>query len=394
MILSSRKLFIVSLAVAATWLPVRAFDLSETEALRIRGARPGAVVQVPELLAARADLPELPVDINPDGGPQFLLSNTPECFSEGNGIALREEVQSGFVRLFLYHVPTPGEERRTISAVIENLGNTPLALRFEHRGRPSPGKNHPSIARNALAQFFNSKPDKSVRRIPAKGAAPLDTALDFQSADDGELVHAFYEFEINQPARVTVFQRGFEDSSLTVLTNLSKLALTFTNNGAGRGQFNTCDFLVTNAPGFLLDTANGSSQLILADGRRDAWLRGRDALTGQTTTNAGNFGTLYRIRLTRASSDGRSLAVMMCQPTPLAENCGGLTAVVKVSKGLMPGGVVTLPHDRVTFGGTNQAVILQRFGPMPKGETETIQIVYSPPGACCLPTPILFVPYE
>jgi hypothetical protein len=53
-----------------------------------------------------------------------------------------------------------------------------------------------------------------------------------------------------------------------------------------------------------------------------------------------------------------------------------------------------LPSDRVVFGGAEEAVLIQRFPPVPKGETDVIELTYSPPGACCLPTPLIFVPYE
>jgi hypothetical protein len=95
--------------------------LSETEALRLRAARPGAVVQLPEFLQQRADLPFVPANIAPDVGPQLLLSDKPEYFLTGNGLALQEDVQPGIVRLYLYHVPTPSDARKTITAEVEAL---------------------------------------------------------------------------------------------------------------------------------------------------------------------------------------------------------------------------------------------------------------------------------
>lgn len=45
--------------------------LSDTEALRLRAARPGAVVQLPEFLKQRAALPPVPANIAPDAGRSF-----------------------------------------------------------------------------------------------------------------------------------------------------------------------------------------------------------------------------------------------------------------------------------------------------------------------------------
>lgn len=111
------RCFLALLAVPALAGFGFAGDLSPTEALRLRAARPGAVVQLPEFLKGRANLPRVPVQITPDAGAYFLFSDKPECFFDGNGIALQETVQPGLVRLHLYHVPTPSDARKTITAV-------------------------------------------------------------------------------------------------------------------------------------------------------------------------------------------------------------------------------------------------------------------------------------
>jgi hypothetical protein len=167
-----------------------------------------------------------------------------------------------------------------------------------------------------------------------------------------------------------------------------------TGNGAGRGLFATSDFLVVPQPGFILDTTNGPFQLILADGRRDPWMRGHDSLENKDSQNVGNYGALYRFRLKRTGSDGRGWALLLCHIPNSSPWCGKIGAVVKVNAGTSPGGVIMLPSDRVVFGGPEQVVLIQRFPPVPKGETDVIELTYSPPGACCLPTPLLFVPYD
>jgi hypothetical protein len=375
-----------------------AVELSDTETLRLRAAKPGAVVLLPEFLKQRPNLPVLPVAITPEPGPQFLFSDKPEYFVTGNGIALQEVVQPGVVRLYLYHVPTPSDARKTITAVIENLAEEPLTLRFLRQACPPPGKNYPAIAKTAFAQLLGSKPAPDSRTLRAGARVPLDPRLDAATAGRDDLVHGFYEFQIDQQARVTVLQRDPEQKSIEVLDTLPKLPQVLPGkekgNGAGRGLFPTCNFAVTNAPGFILDTTNGPVQLLIADGKRDGWMRGHDSLDGAASVNVGNYGALYRIRLTRASSDGRGWALVMCQIPGHSAMCGKIGAVVKVSAGVWPGGVVVLPVDRVAFGGAEEAALIQRFPPLPDGTNETLEVIYTPPGACCLPTPLVFVPYE
>jgi hypothetical protein len=373
--------------------------LSDTEAPRLRAARPGAVVQLPEFLNQRPDLPLVPANIAPDVGPQFLFSDKPEYFLTGNGLALQEDIQPGIVRFYLYHVPTPSDERKTITAVIENLGDKALTLTFRRQTTPSPGRDYHQITKTALAQFLKPKPAPAARTLPVKARAPLDPRLDTLTSGRDDLVYAIYEFEITQPARVTVLQRDPEQKSILIMDELPKLPPVLPGathaSGAGRGLFLTSDFLVINAPDSPLDTANGPAQLLLADGQRDPWMRGHDQLSGGASTNVGNYGALYRIRLKRASSDGRGWALLMCQIPGHTATCGKIGAAVKkVGAGIWPAAVVVLPNDRVVFGGAEEAVLIQRFPSLPKGETDTIEITYSPSGACCLPTPLLFVPYE
>ena len=174
--------------------------LTETEATRLRAARPGAVVHLPEFLKQRADLPHVRTAIIPDAGPQFLFSDQPEYFLTGNGIALQEDVQPGIVRLYLYHVPTPSEERKTITAVIENLGEKPLALTFRRQTTPSPGRDYHLVAKTALAQFLKPKPAAPARMIPVKTRVPLDPRLDSLTAGrDDQIGRASCRERVSSP---------------------------------------------------------------------------------------------------------------------------------------------------------------------------------------------------
>lgn len=383
------------LALAAFGLTSGASELPPVELNSLRSAKAGDVILMPDLTARRAALPRLPAEIVAVGGPQFLFSDKPEYFLTGNGIALQEAVQAGVVRLYVYHVPTPGDSPKTISAVIENLGAEPMTLRFLRRAFPQPGGHYHEIAKTALARFLGGEPASTTRTILPGGRAPLDPELDAATATRDQLVHAFYEFEITQPAQVTVFQRDPQERSVEVIKTLPKLPSVMpgkdSGSGAGRGLFLTSDFVVTNSAGNVLDSGDGPVQLIVADGRTDPWIQGRDSIENRESRNVGNYGTLYRIRITRTSSDGRGLALLMAK-TGGGPWCSALAAVVQVNSGLLPGGLVNLPGDRVAFGGVNELVLIQKLPPVPRGQTDLVEIIYSPPGASCLPTPFVFVP--
>ncbi|HWQ91513.1 MAG TPA: hypothetical protein VN673_07560, partial [Clostridia bacterium] len=357
----------------------------------------GQVVKVEQLIAQRREVPVVPLTLRPVAGPQFLFSDKPEYY-RSNGISLREEVRPGAVRLYVYHVPEPAGVGKTISAVVENLSTTnSLRLVMTKQSTPAPGLDYHGIAKSALVDFLSPAKTNAARRVPPGGRVVLDSKLDGQVATTNQLVHGLYEFEVDQPARVTVFQREVEQESLKVVDGLPLLPGVKPGvneaSGAGRGRFENCN-LEGAAPGYVVDTAQGAMQVVVADGRRDPWIRGRDSIDALEARNVGNYGVLYRIKLERCSSDGRGLALLMGRVEANNRYCGGLGAAVQVSPGMEPGGVVALPSERAAFYGPGEAVMVQKFEPLKPGQTETIEVVYSPPGAACLPTPLYLVPFD
>ena len=372
-------------------------EITAVEKNALEAARQGEVVLLSELWPQQRELPLVPIKISDAHGPQFLLSDKPEYFYTGNGIALQEEVKPGVARLYIYHVPEPTNGPKTISAVIENLGSRPLKFRFLRRAFPKPGRDYQRIGKAGLVEFFNSKPEKTNRRLAPGGRMVIDPQMDAATATTDELAHGFYEFEINQPARITVFQRSPEQSSLTVIDQLPRLPFDLPGrkaNGAGRGLFLTSDFKVVGEPGFVLDTAHGPMRLVLADGRTDPAIKGRDGIEQmEAVKDSGNYGVLYRIRIKYASSDGRGLALLMTKSGKGGQWCGSQAAAVQVNRGIWAGGTVAIPADRVSYGNPGETVLIQKFPPLRHGRTGTIDILYSPPGASCMPTPLLLVPY-
>jgi hypothetical protein len=65
-----------------------------------------------------------------------------------------------------------------------------------------------------------------------------------------------------------------------------------------------------------------------------------------------------------------------------------------VSKGKFKGGIIQLPSDQLRTKGAHEAVLIQIFPPGKEGEIQTINLIYSPPGASCLPTPLVFIPID
>src|SRR5262245_40356284 len=110
-----RSLVTCAVVGYATTLGLAAADLTASEEQTLRTARPGEVVRLDAFLKDRPGLRRVPIQIADAHGPQFLLSDRPEYFLTGNGIALQEEVKPGAVRLYVYHVPEPTGTPKVIS---------------------------------------------------------------------------------------------------------------------------------------------------------------------------------------------------------------------------------------------------------------------------------------
>ena len=102
---------------------------------------------------------------------------------------------------------------------------------------------------------------------------------------------------------------------------------------------------------------------------------------------------MYNMELKWKSSDGKGLALVTWNARA-GDNkwCGGMAAAMVVSKGKFAEGIVQVPSDSLRTRGKPEAVLVQVFLPEKTGEVQTIRLTYSPPGASCLPTPLLFIP--
>lgn len=364
----------------------------------ILAAPPGGIVDVGDLHLP--DLPRVAWQRVSAGGPPFILSDAPEYFRVPEGAGVREPLDPGRARLYLYHVNgTTDTATKKITAVIENLSDEPMQLRMVHRALPRPSANYYRVGKRGLVSFLESLERKEttapVRTIAAKSAAVLDEELDAFRPEYNELVHGWYEFEIDRRARLTVLQTRPETPSVEANRRIeSPLPSAKRGAGAGRGMFPVSSYTITNAPDEVLDSARGPVQLVVADGRKDPWVTGFDDSQSTVAVNKGNYGVIYRIRLRRTSSDGRGLALLMYNLQTGALWCDNMAAAVGVSPGVHPGGVVPIPSTRLHITGLDQAAVAQVFPPLPKGQEDTIEILYSPPGASCLPTPLVFIPVE
>ena len=365
----------------------------------IRRAKPGKKLNVAELELSTKTTPTLDMKRVTIPGVQFLLSDMPEYFHTGDGISMQERVSAGTVRLYTYHVPTPDAPKKKITSVIENLGNNTMTFKFTRYAFPKPSGYYQKLAKEGMHDFLSGKvPYRGVRKLKPGERMVIDPKMDRYVTKKNDLVHGWYEFEISQGCRITVFQCEPKDNSLTVFDNLPKLPRKFKNHkrdGAGRGIFKEVNFEVTPTDeDYVFDTAEGVKQILVADGKHDPWITGYDHIYDIPNVNKGNYGCLYNIKLNYKSSDGKGVALIAYTPVDSGKWCRKRSMVVKVGQGMHKGGVIDVPSKEVLWDQFPEAVLIQKFAPVTKGETKTIELQFTPPGASCLPIPFALVPYD
>lgn len=390
-------------ASAPTTAPARPFSQADVSAA-LAAAKPGDIIQIHGLdLATTTRLP-ITVSAVP-GSPPLVFSDKPEYFRTGNGIALQEDVAAGRFRLYVYHVPEPTGAQKIISAIAENLSDSPATLTFHRYAFPAPGGDYHNMAKQSMAAFLSKAPAPAaiaVRTIPPRGRIVIDPAMEVPVKKD-ILVHGWYELETTQPLKITTLQRDLTADSTTAVDTLEKLPKVlpgFHASGAGRGVFPETEFTVSPPAPF--DTVSGIVQVVLADGAPNAdgtasWIQGYDSLSnesGQANLNKGNYGALYHLRIPHTASDGRSLALVVANARADGKWCRYAAMAVLTSAGHHAAGVVRLPEAKVRYDGLPEAVVVQTFPPPAAGSTGTIEVTYTPPGASCLPQNFILIPFE
>jgi hypothetical protein len=363
---------------------------AQDSALALTDAEPGQVVQLanlPEL----SQIPAIPLKIEPAGKTRLILSDKPEYFRTGNGISLREDVPPGVCRLYLYHVPEPTGEKRTISATIGNLSDQPMTLRTLRRSFPKPGGDYHAIGKAGLIGYWSAGSDTPPRTINPGQTVVLDEELDRVVVTKDILVHLILEFEVDRPARITVFQRDPDADSIVAARDLPLLPRVLPGwhpSGAGRGQFEQADRVAAPADGSAIDVAAGARRIVIADGDTDPWLRGVDSISpDEESLNKGNYGVMYDLSIPVLHDGVNDLAIVMVHQRNDSQWCKYVAAAVRVGESPIP-----LPRDSVRFSGFPEAVMVLKLPSKAAGTVETATWTYSPPGASCLPTPFLVLP--
>jgi len=392
-----RNVIIWSICLAfiffAISLNTHAQSITAGQSQKLKGAKQGEIVYLENFFDQ--DFPKIQYEKIVLPGPQYIISDDPEYIRVPEAIVLQEALQPGAVRLYLYNVngvEKPRKIERKITVILKNTGMDHMHVKMLKNTLQSPGTDYFRIAKKSLTDYFSNPISHNEKIIAPGKAISIDEKLERNLVNYNELVHGIFEFVIDQPGELTVVQTDPETEGGQALADIHTIHPPSHIN-AGRGIFGISNYLIK--VGDTLDTAAGITALIIADGKQDQWIKGIDTGTGQVTRLAGNYGVIYNIELNWKSTNGMRLALITWNPhSGESRYCGGMANAMIVSEGKFPEGVIQIPSDRLITTGAPEAVLIQVFEPSETEDINPIEITYSPPGASCLPTPLIFIPFK
>ncbi len=360
---------------------------------KIKLGKIGNIVQLADFL--RTDFPKINFSKTVLPGPQFIISDDPEYIRIPEAIAMQENVVPGAVRLYVYNVngvKEPKKIQRKITALLKNTGKEVMSLRMLKYSSQKPSTNYFQVGKQGLEDYFASEVTNNVRTVQPGEVIAIDEQLERNVVEYNELVHGFYEFVIDQPAQISVLQTSPEKSGPEAFKTV-KNVIPHSHGNAGRGLFGVSNYAIAGTD--TLDTKDGVSQLIIADGHDDPWITGTIGADKAYARNAGNYGVLYNTSIKWKSTDGKGLALLTWNSRS-ADNkwCGGMGLTMELfdSKGNKT--IRQLPEDTLITKAAPEAILVEIYTPDPTKEIQEINFTYSPPGASCLPTPLIFVPID
>ncbi len=359
----------------------------------LTSAKQGDIVILEDFLVM--DFPKIAYDKVVMPGPQYIISDDPEYIRIPEAIAMQESVAPGAVRLYVYNVngvKEPQKMPRKISAVIKNLGKENMHLRMLKYSSQKPSLNYFQIGKQGLYDYFSSNETNNVRIVKPGEVIAIDEQLEKNVVQYDELVHGFYEFVVDQPGLISVLQTSPEKEGSKAFHEIDTI-IPFSHVNAGRGIFPISNYKIVNKD--IIDTKNGVAQLVVADGDDDPWITGTIGEKKELAKNAGNYGVMYNTNIKWKSTDGKGLALITwnCRS---ADNqwCGGMGLTMELFDNNMNKTVIQYPSNKLVTKAAPEAILIDVYKPDPTKEVQEINFTYSPPGASCLPTPLILVPID
>lgn len=230
-----------------------------------------------------------------DAGTKLLMSNSPESVSQ-KGILYQDTIK-GEGRILYHHknTATDGVDTRRLVIVIENTTTTPVTVVKRGQGTKGPVSDVLYVGQQALQDYFMKDYEQQFVLKPAQKKYIYDTKN--RRFSNGDTVSGILDMYCSDTVKVTIAMVGKN----TKITDINKLPFLPKDGIHTRGSFENADRYYE----FSVDKTGPVKLLLgLSKDEKEKWLEGYDVLTGEKVVNKGNYGMLYKLRITPEETTG------------------------------------------------------------------------------------------
>lgn len=299
--------------------------------------------------------------------PRMLIrSNSPETvYTEG---IVYRETGIGATRFMIHHLNATGK-RVKMYVVATNINDTAASLTTEYVGFGGPSNIPTATGKVSVQKYFESmQTSDSYRTISLKPGESrvILTDLSALPIKNEQVVSMFADLYTDSPVRYDIVM--IEENKDPV-QKLPFLQLHPSDGVHNRGTYPDSTRLIES------NELVGSTpaRLAIGDKVNDPNLTGYDGITGYATSNAGNFGVVYRIKMNRVAPN----TLISFNPRG-----GKYMGVVMVN-----GNIIGAPNSGAASA-PNEASVLFRTGDY----EQSVEIWFTAAPGSSLPVNLLFTP--
>jgi PKD repeat protein len=311
------------------------------------------------------NLPQMSYSINAQ--PQTLIrANSPETIVD-EGIYY-QDVVNGNVRLLIHNYNSRSTPVNIYIVATNEVNNGDATVKVGPVGIGGPNPYVSTVGRAATGRYLASRlnPQYSSTIIPPGQSRLLVPEYSSKTLKPEDVYSMLADLELDKPLKIQIV---VVNSSRDVLSYLPNLSILPSNVSHIRGTFEEANrVMIVNQT-----IGDVKSRMILADNVVDTRLPGIDMTTNTPVLNAGNYGTLYTVRLNNV------------QPH---------TAIVVNPRGGYYAGAFNVNGKTVyatnssILSNPNEVGMLYKTG----DSVESVNIVFTPASGSSLPINLLFLP--
>lgn len=206
----------------------------------------------------------------------LMVSNSPERILS-SGILYRDTV-NGEGRLLVHHQNALNISKKLV-VIATNNEEKEIKLAIKNQAIKGPHKDILGMGQAALRDYFKGSAKKEYVIQPGQTVCIYDSAIQRDWKKE-EVISGLLDFESNGQVTFTVATLDYQSA----INNVSKLT-TLKKDMHIRGTFSVTERYYT------IDATHISNPAKLVIGsQNEEWLIGKDALTGETVKNMGNYG--------------------------------------------------------------------------------------------------------